>query len=85
MEEVEDTSQIDDDNWEDMEIEDNMENMVDIFLFFAYKKYKTHAIPQANSIRSRSSTFLKMIWVEIHHLVHLLLTLVIMNSNTSTE
>ena len=38
MEGVEDDSQIDDDNCEDMEIEDDMENMVDIHSFFAYKK-----------------------------------------------
>ena len=36
MEDVEDASQIIDD-WEDMEIEDNMDNMVDIYLFFAYR------------------------------------------------
>ena len=36
MEDVEDASQVIDD-WEDMEIEDNMENMVDIYLFFAYR------------------------------------------------
>ena len=38
MEGVEDDSQIDDDNCEDMEIEDDMENMVDIHSFFAYKR-----------------------------------------------
>ena len=54
MEDAEDDSQINDDDWEDMEIEDDMENMVDIYSFFAYKKVQNHAIAQANSIRSRS-------------------------------
>ena len=31
-------SEIGDDEWEDMELEDDMENMVDIYLCFAYKK-----------------------------------------------
>ena len=68
-----------------MELEDDMETMVDMYLFLHIKKYKTHAIPQAESTGCGSSTFLKMIWVERHHLLHLLLSLVIMNSNTSTE
>ena len=38
MENAEYDSQIDNDDWEDMEIEDDMENMVDIYLFFPYKK-----------------------------------------------
>ena len=38
MEDAEDDSQINDDEWEDMELEDNMENMVDMDSFFAYKK-----------------------------------------------
>ena len=43
MEDAEDDSQIDNDDWEDMEIEDDMENMVDIYSFFAYKKHKTNS------------------------------------------
>ena len=85
MEDAEDDSQINDDDWEDMEIEDDMENMVDIYSFFAYKKVQNHSIAQANSIRSRSSTFSKIIWVKMHCLMHHLLSLAIMNSNTSTE
>ena len=38
MEDAEDDSQVDDDEWEDMELEDDMENMVDMYSFFAYKK-----------------------------------------------
>ena len=38
MEDVEDDSQIDNDEWEDMEFKDDMENMVDMYSFFAYKK-----------------------------------------------
>ena len=38
MENVEDDSQTNNDDWEDLEIEDDMENMVDICLFVAYKK-----------------------------------------------
>ena len=68
MEDAEDDSQVDDDEWEDMELEDDMENMVDMYSFLHIKKYKTHAIPQAKSIGSGSSTFSKMIWVEMHHL-----------------
>ena len=82
---MEDDNDISNDDWEDMEIEDDMENMVDIYSFFAFKKAQTHTIPQAESIRSGSSTFLKMILVEMHHLMHLLLSLAITNSNTSTE
>ena len=86
MGDVEDDSQIDDDEWEDMELEDDMETKIYIYIHFLHiKKYKTHTIPQAKSIGSGSSTYLKMIWVEMHHLVHLLLSLVIMNSKTSTE
>ena len=40
MEEAEDDSQIDNDEWEDMEFEDNMENMVDMVLFFLHMKLK---------------------------------------------
>ena len=36
MEDVEDDSQMNDHEWEDMELEDNMENMVDMYSFFAY-------------------------------------------------
>ena len=36
MEDAEDDSQIDNDEWEDMELEDDMENMVDMYLFVAY-------------------------------------------------
>ena len=85
MEDAEDDNEIDDDDWEDMEIEENMENMVEIYLFFAFKMYNTYAIPQAESIRGGSSPFLKLIWLEMHHLMHLLHSLVIMNSNTRTE
>ena len=38
MEDAEEDSHIDDDDWEDMEIEDDMENIIDIYSFFAYKK-----------------------------------------------
>ena len=38
MEDAEDDSQIDDDEWEDMELVDDMENMVDMYSFFVYKK-----------------------------------------------
>ena len=42
MEDAENDSQMDDDEWEDMELEDDMENMVDMYLFFFYiKNYKT--------------------------------------------
>ena len=37
-EDAEDDSQIDNDEWKDMELEDDMENMVDMYSFFAYKK-----------------------------------------------
>ena len=37
MEDVEDDFQIDDYKWEDMELEDDMENMVDLSSFLAYK------------------------------------------------
>ena len=36
MEDAEDDSQIDNDEWEGMELEDDMENMVDMYLFVAY-------------------------------------------------
>ena len=38
MEDVEDDSQIKDDEWEEMELENDMENMVDMYSFFASKK-----------------------------------------------
>ena len=51
MEDAEGDSQIDNDDWEDMEIKDDMENMVDIYSFLHIKSTKlTHAIPQAESI-----------------------------------
>ena len=65
MEDEEDDSQIDDE-CEDMEFEGDMENMVDMYSFFANKKLQTFG--------SGSSTFSKIIWVEMHHLVHLLLS-----------
>ena len=37
-EDAEDDSQIDNDEWKDMELEDDMENMVDMYSFFAYRK-----------------------------------------------
>ena len=85
MEDVEDYSQINDDDWDDMEIENDMENMVDIYSVLHVKKYKTHGITQTKPIGSGSSTFLKMIWVEMYHLGHLLLSFAMMNSHTRTE
>ena len=38
MEDTEDDAQNDDDKWEDMELEDDIENMVDMYSSFAFKK-----------------------------------------------
>ena len=48
------------------------------------KKQQTHTTAQAESIGSASSTSMKTIWVEMHQM-HLLLSLVITNSNINTE
>ena len=52
MEDVEDDDNVDD--WEDIEIEDDIENVVDMYSLFALKKQQIYATPQAESIRSRS-------------------------------
>ena len=83
MEDPEDDDDVDDMDWEDMEIEDDMENLGNMYSLLALKKQ--HTTPLAESIGSGSSTFLKMIWVERHLLMHLLLSLVITNSNRNTE
>ena len=59
MEDGEDDSQIDDDKCEDMELEDDTENMVDMYLYFAYKKLQNSHYSTGQVYQKQKFNFFK--------------------------
>ena len=59
MEDAEDDNNIDDMDWEDMEIEDDMENLGDIYSFLALKKQQNSHYSTGRVYQKQNFNFFK--------------------------